>query len=199
MSRADQTDPGQSDPESVAPLLGGEAPEVEVRRSSRRRRTITAYRDAGRIVVLLPQRLSVAEERRVVPEMVAKVLAKEERSRAPAADLALTGRAAELSRRFLAAEGSPMPASVRWVGNQNNRWGSCTPGAGTIRLSDRLRPMPAWVVDYVLMHELAHLVEREHNARFWRLVDALPDAERAKGYLAGWSDALARGVPTGER
>lgn len=166
--------------------------EVEVRRSARRRRTITAYRDAGKIVVMLPQHTTKAEERQIVPEMVSKVLAKESRQRSPDSEPDLLRRAAELSREHLSAVGAPLPASVRWVGNQNTRWGSCTPSAGTIRLSDRMRPMPSWVVDYVLLHELAHLVEREHNARFWSLVNAYADAERAKAYLSGWSDALAR-------
>ena len=78
-----------------------------------------------------------------------------------------------------------MPSRVTWVGNQRRRWGSCTPADGTIRLSDRLRPMPAWVRDYVLLHELVHLVEANHTPRFHALVAAYPDAERAQGYLAG--------------
>lgn len=183
---------GAGDPNPVADQIEPhDDPEIEIRRSARRRRTITAYRESGRIVVLLPQRLSHAEEQRVVPQMVAKVLAKEHRSRAPGGDAELEQRAADLSGRYLAEAGAPKPRSVRWVSNQHSRWASCTPDNATIRLSERLRPMPAWVVDYVLLHELAHLLEREHNARFWSLVNALPDAERAKGYLTGWSDAVA--------
>jgi predicted metal-dependent hydrolase len=55
-----------------------------------------------------------------------------------------------------------------------------------IRLSHRLRPMPVWVLDYVLVHELAHLVEPTHSTAFWRLVARYPDAERAKGFLEGY-------------
>ena len=77
----------------------------------------------------------------------------------------------------------------RWVANQNSRWGSCTPGDHSIRLSERLNGMPAWVVDYVLVHELAHLLEAGHDAKFWAWVDRYPQAERAKGYLLGWSAA----------
>jgi predicted metal-dependent hydrolase len=71
------------------------------------------------------------------------------------------------------------------VENQNRRWGSCTPADRTIRLSGRLRGMPEFVVDYVLVHELAHLLEPSHNARFWSLVHAYPRAERALGFLEG--------------
>ena len=85
---------------------------------------------------------------------------------------------------------------MRWVDNQEQRWGSCTPASGSIRLSHRLQGMPAWVIDYVLLHELAHLLERTHAPAFWRMVDRYPKAERAKGFLEGvaaaarWETAL---------
>ena len=82
-----------------------------------------------------------------------------------------------------------MPASVSWVGNQRQRWGSCTPSTGAIRLSDRLQQLPGWVVDYVLLHELAHLIEPSHSARFWSLVARYPQSERARGYLEGYQAA----------
>ena len=83
--------------------------------------------------------------------------------------------------------GKPFPASVRWVTNQNTRWGSCTSKDAAIRLSHRLKGMPEWVVDYVLLHELAHLLEPNHSARFWALVDAYPHTVKAKGFLEGVS------------
>ena len=81
------------------------------------------------------------------------------------------------------------PASVRWVDNQQRRWGSCTPADRSIRLSHRLRSMPEYVVDYVLVHELVHLLEPGHDDRFWALVARYPRAERARGYLEGVSAA----------
>lgn len=164
------------------------APRVVVRRSARRKRTVTAYREADSIVVLIPQRMSKADERVYVQDMVAKVLARETRTGAPRGDRALAERARELSERYLAPQlgHAPQPESVSWVTNQNQRWGSCTPSSGTIRLSHRMQPMPAWVVDYVLLHELAHLVEASHSRRFWRLVNVYPDAEKAQGYLEGF-------------
>jgi hypothetical protein len=77
------------------------------------------------------------------------------------------------------------PSSVRWVGNQRARWGSCTPSDGSIRISTRLRGLPSWVVDYVLVHELVHLRIPGHGPDFWVLVDRYPRAERARGYLEG--------------
>jgi predicted metal-dependent hydrolase len=152
---------------------------VEVRRSARRRRTVTAYRENGRTVVLIPAAFSPAEERRWVAQMVAKLQTREERRRRGlASDADILARATTLSGDFLG--GRAVPASVRWVDNQNRRWGSCTPSERTIRLSSRLRGMPQFVVDYVLVHELAHLIEPSHDERFWVLVRAYPRVERAQ-------------------
>jgi hypothetical protein len=86
--------------------------------------------------------------------------------------------------------------SVSWVTNQNSRWGSCTPADGTIRLSSRLLGMPGWVIDYVLLHELAHLVQPGHGPKFWSLMEGFPRTERARGFLEGF--AAARDLPIGE-
>jgi predicted metal-dependent hydrolase len=160
-----------------------DAAQVEVRRSARRRRTVSAYRDGDRTVVLIPARMSRAEEREWVAVMLER-LAKQDRKLRPS-DRDLPARATELSRTWLA--GRARPASVRWVGNQGSRWGSCTPVDRTIRLSSRLQGMPSWVVDYVLVHELAHLLVPGHGPDFWALVEEFPRTERARGYLEGVS------------
>ncbi|MEZ4836614.1 MAG: M48 family metallopeptidase [Caldilineaceae bacterium] len=73
--------------------------------------------------------------------------------------------------------------SIRWVTNQNKRYGSCTPSERTIRISHRLAKVPQFVLDYVIVHELAHLLEANHGKRFWKLVNRYPKTERARGYL----------------
>ncbi|HEX7107369.1 MAG TPA: M48 family metallopeptidase [Acidothermaceae bacterium] len=173
---------------STASADNASADNVEVRRSARRRRTVSAYRDGDRTIVLLPARMSRADERRWVDVMLQRLAAQERRraGRASQGDTELASRAVELSRRYLG--GRPRPTSVRWVGNQASRWGSCTPADGTIRLSDRMKAMPAWVIDYVLLHELAHLIEIGHGPRFQALVAGYPKAELARGYLMGFSD-----------
>jgi predicted metal-dependent hydrolase len=162
---------------------------VDVRRSARRRRTVSAYRDGDRTVVLIPARMSRAEERRWVAVMLERLARQDARLRP--SDGALLTRAVDLSRRFL--DGRARPASVRWVTNQGSRWGSCTPVDRTIRLSSRLQGMPSWVVDYVLLHELAHLLVPGHGADFWSLVDRFPRTERARGYLEGVSATAGLG------
>ena len=165
-------------------------PVVEVRRSRRRRRTVAAYRENDKVVVLIPARLSVAEEQEWVATMLAR-LERSERRRRPS-DATLMRRARDLNARYL--DGAATPDTVRWVDNQNSRWGSCTPADRAIRLSRRLEGMPGWVIDYVLVHELAHLIEVGHTARFWRLVDRYPKAERAKGFLEGVALASHLGI-----
>lgn len=169
---------------------------VEVRRSARRRRTVTAYREKGRTVVLIPAAFSPAEERRWVAQMVAKLQTREERRRRSlGGDDELMARARALSAAHL--DGLAEPTSVRWVDNQNRRWGSCTPADGSIRLSGRLRSMPEYVVDYVLVHELVHLLEPGHDERFWAHVARYPRAERARGFLEGIELAASAGDATG--
>jgi predicted metal-dependent hydrolase len=175
----------------------GEENVVEVRRSARRRRTVTAYRELGRTVVLIPAAFSPAEERRWVAQMVAKLQTREERrKRSLGGDDELMLRARALSVAHL--DGLAEPASVRWVDNQHRRWGSCTPADRSIRLSSRLRSMPEYVVDYVLVHELVHLLEPGHDERFWALVARYPRAERARGFLEGIELAATAGASGGD-
>ena len=166
---------------AAQPSTGSDGPVVEVRRSRKRRRTVAAYREDDKVVVLLPARFTRAEEREWVATMLAR-LERSEKRRRPS-DSALARRAADLGHRYL--EGRPDPLTVRWATNQNSRWGSCTPSDRSIRLSTRLRGMPSWVLDYVLLHELAHLIEAGHTPEFWAWVDRYPRAERAKGFLEG--------------
>ena len=175
----------------AAPVTSADdAPVVEVRRSRKRRRTVAAYREDDKVVVLVPARFTRAEEREWVATMVAR-LEKSEKRRRPS-DAGLVRRAAELNARYL--DGRAEPLTVRWVANQNSRWGSCTPSDKSIRLSTRLQGMPAWVIDYVLVHELAHLLESGHTPEFWEWVDRYPKAERAKGFLEGVAAASQLGL-----
>src|SRR6478735_12233855 len=169
-------------------------PQVEVRRSKRRRRTVSAYRDGDRVVVMIPASLSRKEEAEWVETMLARLERSEKRRKPSDADL--HRRATELSDKYLG--GLAIPETVRWVDNQRSRWGSCTPGDRTIRLSTRLQGMPGWVIDYVLVHELAHLLEPGHDASFWGWVDRYPQAERAKGFLIGFSTAARLDPPPGD-
>ncbi|GEA86128.1 hypothetical protein CCE01nite_00770 [Cellulomonas cellasea] len=184
-SRASRTPSSRA--RSAAPRTADAPPEhtpvgpVEVRRSRNRVRTVTAYRDGDRTIIAIPARFTRAQEREWVQRMVTR-LERQERRRRPS-DVQLAERAAGLSARYLA--GRARPASVTWSSNQGRRWGSCTPLDGTIRISDRLQGMPGWVLDYVLLHELVHLLHAGHGPDFWAELDAYPRTDRARGFLEG--------------
>ena len=128
--------------------------QVEVIRSPRRRRTVQAQEVEGVVRVSIPATMTKAEEERWVDEMVRRF----ERRRSTAA-VDLEARAATLAARH----GLPQPQSIAWADNQRSRWASCTPDDGAIRVSAALVSMPRWVLDYVIVHELAHLVEPAHG------------------------------------
>lgn len=163
-------------------------PEVEVRRSERRHRTVSARLMDGKLVVHLPARMSKAEEAHWVDTMVRRFEARSVRRRLNS-DGDLQRRAAELNRLYFG--GRLEWVSLNYVTNQNSRYGSCSPLDGTIRISSALAEMPRWVRDYVLVHEMAHLVEANHSAAFWKLVNRYPLTERARGYL------MAKGMEEG--
>jgi predicted metal-dependent hydrolase len=147
---------------------------VDVVRSSKRRKSVSARVVDGRIVVRMPQWMTKAQEAEYVEAMVAKLVRQHTAHRVD-----LVERAAELARRYRL----PNPGSIRFVGNQASRWGSCSPASGEIRISDRIATFPGWVLDAVIVHELAHLVEANHSPAFHALADRYPKQERAYGFL----------------
>jgi predicted metal-dependent hydrolase len=155
---------------------------------------VSARREGDTVIVFIPGWMSESEERRWVDEMVRRLERSEAKRRSPGrhGDDALRRRCLELSRRYLG--GKATPATVRWVPPMRTRWASCTPADGTIRISEKLRDVPGWVVDYVLVHELAHLLEPGHDGAFWALVRHYPRTERAMGYLEGLSAAAGLGM-----
>lgn len=154
--------------------------DVKIIRSARRTRTISARQEGDTLVVYLPIGLSPEDERYWVERMRAKLRKRESEHRLNSDD-ALARRAEELNQEYFG--GKLAVSEIRYVTNQDHRYGSCTPATGTIRLSHRLAEMPSWVVDYVIVHELAHLVQPNHSARFWKLVNRYPLTERARGFL----------------
>jgi predicted metal-dependent hydrolase len=155
--------------------------EVVVIRSGKRTRTSAARIVDGRIEVRIPAWLSAAEEAETVQSLAARL---ERRYDAERIDLR------ERARRLARRHDLPEPVTISWASNQVARWGSCSTGDRDIRISDRLAGFPSWVLDAVIVHELAHLVEPNHSPSFWALVSRYPKAERARGFLIAqdWND-----------
>lgn len=152
---------------------------VRIIRSVKRRKTVSARLEDGTLVIRAPAAMR-EEELQPIIDNLRKRIGRRAHT-VPQSDEALEKRARELNRKYF--DGRLKWQSVRYVTNQNKRFGSCTPNNGTIRLSQRLATMPSWVRDYVLVHELAHLIEANHGPRFWKLVNRYPLTERARGYL----------------
>lgn len=152
---------------------------IDVVRSKRRKRTVQAYLRDGRIKVMVPEGLDPDRESELVDELSSRIISK-----ATPAEVDLRERALDLAQRYRL----PAPTDILWSDRQQQRWGSCSPEDGKIRISSRLAGMPGWVLDSVLVHELAHLEIPDHGPDFQALVGRYELAERAKGYLIAKSE-----------
>lgn len=157
-------------------------PQIRIVRSANRRKTISArLKEGGAVIeVLAPAEATDAELAPIIEQLRTRLLRKATKI-ATADDGLLARRADELNRAYF--DGQLRWTEIRYVSNQEHRYGSCTPATGVIRISHRIATLPAWVRDYVLVHELAHLREANHGPRFWKLVYRYPRTERARGYL----------------
>lgn len=153
--------------------------EVQVVRSTRRKRTVGAQMKGDVLVITVPSWMSRAEE-----VVWRDRMADRYRRKADSDRVDLRERSTTLARRY----DLPRPREILWSDGMKSQWGSCTPSTSTIRLSSRLAAFPNWVLDYVIVHELAHLVVLAHNDEFWRIVHQFPKSERAIGYLIARSD-----------
>lgn len=164
-----------------APPAVEQRPAVDLLRSTRRRRTYKWSIVDGRVQLEVPAGLSAQDEARIVgrvAEQAQRRLARAERT----SDSELFIRARALGQRYL-PESTARLRSVSWSERQGKRWGSCASDSGAIRLSTRLESFPDYVLEAVLVHELAHLIEPNHSPRFHALAAGYPYAERARGFL----------------
>ncbi|MDO4917616.1 MAG: M48 family metallopeptidase [Rothia sp. (in: high G+C Gram-positive bacteria)] len=166
----------------------GEMPEIIVVRSPRRTKTVGArLQPDGRLKLMVPARSTVSDISEYIEKLAPQVLATHRQSgnrkRHFASDEYLQERARVLIKAYLPE--LEMPASIRWVTNQNTRWGSATPSQGRIRLSHVLQQAPEYVKDFVLFHELCHFVELNHSARFRALESLYPRKAEAEAFLEG--------------
>jgi predicted metal-dependent hydrolase len=148
--------------------------DVEVVRSTRRRRTISAQLHGNVLRVSIPNWMSKKDELTSVTNMVERFTKK------------LATQAIDLparARTLAKAHDLRTPSIIEWNDSLKAVWGLCTPSTSHIRLSTRLVGFPLWVLDYVIVHELAHLHVSGHGPDFWELARRYPRTERAIGYL----------------
>ena len=168
-------------------------PEVEIRASPRRKKTGTAHWAGSRIVVQIPARLRGRERAAFVDDLVERLVAQ--RPQNAGGDASLEERARVLAELY---NDGVLPSAVRWVTNQRTRWASCSPATRDIRVSDRLRQCPEWVIDAVLVHELAHLQEADHSAAFYDLANRHPRQRESALFLEGYALGLGLRIEEGD-
>lgn len=124
---------------------------------------------------------------KIIDELVTRL---DTRQQLAQSDSVLHERATQVAKQYLPVDvfhAHPQGVQVKWVANQTTLWGSCTPVRGTIRINHLLQNVPDYVLDVVLLHELTHLLEPKHNARFYAFLQAHPDYERASAFLDGFT------------
>jgi predicted metal-dependent hydrolase len=157
--------------------------EYQIVRSAKRKKTISATMQNGVLVLRVPRGLTKREELEWVEKMRSR-LGSRQQGRRVQDDAFLKERAKRLCRRYLQQD---LEFAICWSENQKSRWGSCTTLIGDIRISTELQKFPGFVLDYVIVHELAHLLVPDHSAEFWSWVNRFPATERARGFLCGYS------------
>jgi hypothetical protein len=147
-------------------------PEVEIRASSRRKKTGTAHWSGSRIVVQIPARIRGRERAAFVDDLVVRLLSQ--RPQNAAGDASLEDRARVLAGQF---NDGVEPSSVRWVKNHQ---------------------CPEWVIDAVLVHELAHLQEADHSPRFNEIAERHPRQGDSALFLEGYALGLGLAIEEGD-
>jgi predicted metal-dependent hydrolase len=140
----------------------------------------------GSILLRVPFRLPKRVIRQQVND-ISGMLEKQTRRAKGRTDAELQSRANQINKEYFG--GKIKWNAIRWVSNMNSRLGSCTNGGptdGHIRISDKIKPWPAWVVDYVIAHELVHRLYANHSKDYWKtLTEGYPLTERARGFIRG--------------
>jgi hypothetical protein len=165
----------------------------------------------GEIVLYISNRLPRAEQQRHIEILTARLSPRLERGRqmlptAPGElppgltpspvkdDLALQAWALTINQQFYRYE----MGKVRFR-KQESRWGSCSGRTRNIQIAERLRGGPHELLEYVLIHEIAHLGELNHSPRFWALVArACPDYKERRALLRRYEEYI-RGLAPGTR
>jgi predicted metal-dependent hydrolase len=154
--------------------------QITIVRSRRRKKTIQTKYGDGRLWIFLPAGMSTEDEQKWVDKMIERNERWQQKKFLQKSDTWLQQRAQELNKKYF--DGA-LDFSITFVTNQHSRFGSCTSIDKTIRIAERVKTMPLWVQDYIIIHELTHLLHPDHSKKFWKKVNQFKYAERAKGYL----------------
>lgn len=150
---------------------------IKIIKSWRRHRTASARIKNGVLYIRLPALIPPFQAEKIIAKF--KQSAQKRQAAPSSADLAK--RAYALNQRYF--NGQLKYDSITWSANQNSLHGSCSPRRETIRISSKLKRVPKWVLDAILVHELTHLLVPNHGRKFWQIANRYPLMERSRGYL----------------
>ena len=153
---------------------------IKILRSKKRRRTVSARIVKDILIVRAPQYLPESRLQKVITEFKARIERKQLKEELNKSEN-LVQRVKEFNLQYF--ENKLTVNSIEYVTDQNSKFGCCNYRTGCIRISHRISAMPQWVRNYVIIHELAHLVVPDHSKAFWEIVNRYKLAERARGYL----------------
>jgi predicted metal-dependent hydrolase len=171
---------------------GRETITVTVEADPRLRKTARWLLRDNTITLRVPPKMTRPQIEQIIEEITPRITRQRKRARRQT-DPNLMERAEALNRQYFGGELSWH--SIRWVNNMEHRLGSCTTGGttdGDIRISERIRKWPAYVVDYILAHEICHRKYPNHSPEFWDYLARYPFVEKALGFIEGI--AFAEGV-----
>ena len=154
--------------------------EVKIIRSSRRRKTVSARLVNDVLLINAPCHISDTHLEKIVGRLKERLQHKKLKEELDKNEdlMAVFNR---LNEKYF--EDKLKVKAIEYVTNHNSRFGCCNYGSAHIRISHRLSIMPVWVRDYVIVHEMAHLLEPNHGKEFWAMARRYELAERARGYL----------------
>jgi len=154
--------------------------EVKIIRSRRRFRTVSASLTKDILLVQAPQILSAERLNKIIDKFKIKFenkLLKTDLDKTRD----LVGCANRINMKYF--DNKLKLDLIEYATDQNSKFGCCNWRTARIRISHKISLMPGWVRDYVVLHEMAHLVEPNHGKAFWDIVSRYRLTERARGYL----------------
>ena len=164
--------------------------EVKIIRSPRRRRSVSARLVNDLLLINAPLMLPQERLDKIVSDFKFKFARKKLKTELDK-EKNLSDLANALNERYF--DNKLKIESIEYATNQNSRFGCCNYRTAKIRISHKIGLMPKWVRKYVLIHEMAHLIEPNHSRAFWDIVCRYKLTERARGYLMAASIGIKEG------